>query len=113
MTSNMGTIAYMSPESLMGQSSGIKSDVYSFGIIMHEVFFEQVPFQQYQLDGIISIATKVVQGERPMVPSEQELGLLSGNEQLYLILMQQCWKKLPEERPSFDDIFSVFMRMNS
>jgi hypothetical protein len=103
----------MAPEALRNRVQkdlGTKVDVYSFGIIMHEVFFEQVPYSELKVDSIIGLGTDVMNGLRPYVPEDI---VVSENEGLYLELMRKCWHNDPVERPSFDDIFTVFSRMES
>ena len=113
MTGNIGTILYMSPEVLMDQvqqGMGTKVDVFSFGIIMHEVFFEKVPYRtnNEQIESVVALGTKVVQGLRPAIPDMIKTDT-NEEEHAYLALMQRCWHKDPETRPSFDEIFSSLL----
>ena|SRR3989338_11584533 len=89
-----------------------KLDVYSFGIIMHEMFFETLPYRtnSEQFDSIIALGTSIVRGLRPHIPEHQIQGI-SGAEKLYLNVMQQCWSEKPQDRPSFENILSEFSRM--
>jgi hypothetical protein len=90
------------------QDSSTKADVYSFGVIMFEVFFETVPYSEEAANNsIIGLSTSVINGKRPVIP--QRADDVSLNEKRYLDLMQECWSGNPDERPSFDHVFSVFM----
>jgi serine/threonine protein kinase len=106
----------MSPEVMMNtvkQESSTKADVYSFGVIMYEMFFEKMPYGEHgSMDSVIGLSTKVVRGRRPEVP-ENTYDNVSREERVYLDLMQECWSELPEDRPSFDHIFTVFMDISS
>jgi mitogen-activated protein kinase kinase kinase 7 len=91
-----------------------KVDVYSFGIIMYELFFETIPYRENeeQFASIVGLGTRVVGGLRPTLANFSQNGL-SEAENLYLELMQECWSGDPEERPSFDQIFTKFMDIKS
>jgi len=39
-----GTLAYMAPEVLQGENSGVRSDIYSFGILFYEMLSGRPPF---------------------------------------------------------------------
>lgn len=108
MTGSIGTICYMSPEMLMNkvkQETSFKTDVYSFGIIMHEVFFEKVPYLDSEdFDSIIALGSHVVKGLRPFIPDRS----YSDAENAYIDLMQRCWSAKIAERPTFEEILREF-----
>ena len=39
-----GSLPYMSPESLRGDTSTQKTDIWSLGILLYELFFNKEPF---------------------------------------------------------------------
>jgi serine/threonine protein kinase len=104
----------MSPEVMLNtvkQESSTKADVYSFGVIMYEMFFEEMPYGSHSsMESMIGLSTRVMNGERPVIPN-QTFENVSSTEQQYLTLMQECWSEQPDDRPSFDHIFSVFMNI--
>lgn len=89
MTTNLGTLFYMSPE-ILGDSNEnsitTKLDVYSFAIIMYELFFEENPYLNAHSEKIhrftpadnsdksscFNIPAKVIKGFRPKIPFSNE-----------------------------------------
>lgn len=41
-----GTLAYMAPERLKGQSSSVQTDLYALGVILYQILTLQLPFQR-------------------------------------------------------------------
>lgn len=41
-----GTLAYMAPERLTGQSSSVQTDIYALGVILYQILTLQLPFQR-------------------------------------------------------------------
>jgi serine/threonine protein kinase len=98
----------MAPEVLRNKvqrDKGTLVDVYSFGIIMHEVFFEKMPYEEERYDSIIGLGTDVVSGKRPFIQDRE----YSEKESEYLDLMQRCWDGVAENRPTFDEIFTIML----
>jgi tRNA A-37 threonylcarbamoyl transferase component Bud32 len=131
MTGRIGTILYMSPEVLMNQRYTESCDVYSFGIIMHEIFYERVPYStpQSSINGsntsstssegssaefanLWTLGLQISQGLRPFVPEEnsKEFMAYSKHQQHYLRVMQLCWDSVPSNRPTFCDLADVFAK---
>lgn len=50
----IGTIPYMSPESLMGEYQEFSSDLWSLGILLYELFNNQVPYSGMTCNGQLS-----------------------------------------------------------
>jgi len=71
--------------------------VYSLGICFWEVTSRRVPYGEMNAN---TVALKVVtQGLRPKKPTE-------GCPDPFYELMQRCWRKDPEVRPTIDDILN-------
>lgn len=49
----LGTVAYLSPERLLGQPSGINSDIFSFGVLAYELLSFRRPFTGRNIPGLI------------------------------------------------------------
>jgi len=107
MTTNIGTLLYMSPEVLKEERYNEQSDVYSFGILMWELFFEERPYvsETEYISG--SLEQQIILGRRPIVPDKS----WSNQESIYLALMQQCWDENPNARPIFKEIFEQLENM--
>jgi serine/threonine protein kinase len=97
ITGNLGTPMWMAPEIIENKPYGIAVDVYAYGIILWEIWTEKIPFDG---NDRIQVFTKVAtQGLRPELPDPNcALGQL----------VQQCWDRDPERRPTFDDIYKQF-----
>ena len=50
--SALGTVAYMSPEQVRGQSADTRSDVWAVGVILYEMLTGHVPFQGSHAEAI-------------------------------------------------------------
>lgn len=98
ITGQIGTPHWMAPELFKNNSYDTKVDVYSYAIILWEMLTEDTPFKG---QNPMQIMTAVVQkAERPPMPKNVPYAL----EQL----IKLCWATDPTERPTFDDIFTLF-----
>ncbi|XP_047974891.1 uncharacterized protein LOC125217104 isoform X1 [Salvia hispanica] len=91
-----GTLPWMAPELLNGNSSRVseKVDVFSFGIALWEILTGEEPYMNMHcgaiIGGIVSDAL------RPPVPERCDPE--------WRKLMEQCWSHEPEARPPFSEI---------
>ncbi|XP_028395101.1 receptor-type guanylate cyclase Gyc76C-like [Dendronephthya gigantea] len=78
-----------------------KGDVYSFSIILEEFHTMKSPYSNSEIPAR-DIVDRVVDGEyppyRPVVIHSIE------NAERLLALMKECWREVPEKRPSFQEI---------
>lgn len=96
----VGTAAWMAPEMFDGTKHITnKADVYSFGIILWEMLTETIPFKNKDPINIMTLV--VVNKERPRFPSYAPHNLKS--------LIERCWDENPDNRPSFVEIFNMFL----
>ncbi|CAN4090957.1 unnamed protein product [Withania somnifera] len=99
-----GTLPWMAPELLNGNSSRVseKVDVFSFGITMWEILTGEEPYANLHCGTIIGgIVNNTL---RPPVPQrcDPEWGKL----------MEECWSPDPEARPSFTEITNRLRAMS-
>nr|GEY34703.1 probable serine/threonine-protein kinase roco5 isoform X1 [Tanacetum cinerariifolium] len=91
-----GTLPWMAPELLMGNTTRVseKVDVFSFGITMWEILTGEEPYANMHCGAIIG---GIVQNTlRPIIPEQCEPE--------WRKLMEQCWETEPASRPSFTEI---------
>ena len=91
-----GTPCYMAPELLSNKFFNKSVDVYSFGVLVCEIFDKKLPFHMV---GVSDIITRVLDGERPPVPTTA-----SGCPERTQRLIKWCWSQNPEERPDFSQV---------
>ena len=92
-TGATGTLCWAAPELLYNEKEKISypCDVYSYGMLTYELFTYRVPY-----DGRLD---KLYQGAKLELPS-------SLPEYLQL-LINSCWKREPQERPTFTQIIKA------
>lgn len=121
MTGHCGTMEFIAPECLQEERYTEKCDVFSFAIMMYELLFECKPYENQDFN-LFTIALKVINGLRPVVPFNTEDPkafekftdtILTKHPKTYIAsvvvdyisLMKVCWSALDTERPSFEEIF--------
>lgn len=87
---------YMAPEIIMREQSSKPMDVYSFAMTIYEIITLNHPFEEIENLNVIHILKKVNKGEMPEFPSS--------TPKAFQDLIERCWAKNPEERPTFDEI---------
>ncbi|KAK7292993.1 hypothetical protein RJT34_15853 [Clitoria ternatea] len=99
-----GTLPWMAPELLNGNSSRVseKVDVFSFGISMWELLTGEEPYADMHCGAIIGGIVKNTL--RPPVPERCDFE--------WRKLMEECWSPDPESRPSFTEITSRLRSMS-
>ncbi|KAJ3554176.1 hypothetical protein NM688_g3244 [Phlebia brevispora] len=94
-----GTLLYMAPEVLQGQSPDTAADVYSLGLTIWEIYSDEVPFQSY-LSAELLIDGVVTRQRRPDRPK-------SMSQDYVWNIMQKCWRAIREERPTAKEVQDV------
>lgn len=99
-----GTLPWMAPELLNGNSSRVseKVDVFSFGISMWELLTGEEPYADMHCGAIIGGIVKNTL--RPPVPQRCDPE--------WRKLMEECWSPDPESRPSFTEITNRLRSMS-
>jgi serine/threonine protein kinase len=90
----IGTPRFVAPEIHDGQEYSFPVDVYSYGMTMYVVITGLVPFAKVNVQYIIG--TKVMNGERPVMPSTIQ--------QHWRALIEACWAQNPEQRRTVPEI---------
>lgn len=98
MNSSIGTPHWMAPEILLKGSYTNKVDVYAYGIVLWEIATGKLPYNNLEPRKIIELV--VNKNIRPEMPSNISTELIQ--------LIEACWDRKPELRPSFDNIIKAF-----
>jgi serine/threonine protein kinase len=86
-----GTVPYMSPEQLRGETADARSDIFSFGAMLYECLTGQLPFR-----GETSIDIMQAILRRPHVPLRSHIPDISSE---WEDLVSHCLAKNSEQRP--------------
>ena len=100
-TSNSVNPRWFAPELLQQHGSvSTHSDVWSFGMICLEILSGEPPFSNMQRD--IAVMRELDNGKLPKHPGR--IAMTQGLSDEMWALLQRCWQKKPELRPSIGDI---------
>jgi hypothetical protein len=88
----------MAPEVMLGRQVDEKSDVYSYAIVLWEIVTQKVPWPEMSSFPKFRQAV-CLQDERPPIPDDTLPDIRT--------LLQMCWHKNPEARPSFKQIIEM------
>ena len=83
----LGTLHYMSPEQLQGQSADARADIFAFGLVLYEMLMGKRAFEGASAASVIAAIL-----ERP-APSVSQVAPASLDR-----LLQRCLAKDPDER---------------
>src|SRR5687767_7209055 len=86
----MGTVGYMSPEQVRGQSADSRSDIFSFGVILYEMLTGRRAFSG---DSVIETMHSILKEDVPDL-DESGVRIPPALEKL----MRRCLEKNPEHR---------------
>ncbi|KAI1345067.1 MAP kinase [Xylariaceae sp. FL0016] len=103
----VGTSTYMAPERIQGERYTVKSDVWSFGLSIMELAIGKFPFAaSEQLSdgdgapaGILDLLQQIVHEPAPRLPKSDAFPSILED------MIQKCLSKVPEERPTPQDLF--------
>ena len=99
MTHGVGTACWMAPEVLKHARSSRYSDVYGFGIVLWELATRREVYEGLESTQIIAMVAN--DHLRPEVPPG-----CPWND-----VMVKCWREVPSERPTFEEIVKELNRL--
>ncbi|EXX60340.1 Tpk1p [Rhizophagus irregularis DAOM 197198w] len=94
-----GVLPFIAPEVLNGEPYTQASDVYSIGIIMWFITSKEYPFYDRVYDKYL--AREICENLRPKILDETPPD--------YKELMQKCWDKDPDKRPTTKDLYQKIL----
>ena len=89
----VGTPHYMCPELVAKKGYGVKADVWSLGVIMHEMTAQRMPFQAFNVEGLMQ---KILSAKPGALPGDYSKG--------WVRLIRSMLRKEPERRPSVAEL---------
>lgn len=95
-----GTTAYMAPESIENSTYNKKTDVFSFGILMYQIVTGLTPYP------CLKNGTNEFRFKRQVLENNLRPEFKHPIKESIRKLIESCWSKDPELRPSFEEIFN-------
>jgi hypothetical protein len=92
----IGPAKHMAPEHLQRLAYSKATDVFAFAVLLFEIFAREEPWKNVPP---INAITKVIAGERMVVPASASAVVRS--------LMEQCWAQDPAQRPHMRAVCKV------
>lgn len=89
----VGTPHYMCPELVAKKGYGFKADVWSLGVIMYEMTAQRMPFQAFNVDGLMQ---KIMNAKPGALPGEYS--------KAWARLIRSMLRKEPDRRPSVAEL---------
>ena len=97
-----GTFGYMAPELLEGAKASKEADMYAFGMVVYEVITGTLPFGHRRA---VELPMLTIRGSRPPRPEDP---VATGFGQGTWELVERCWEKNPEQRPTAREALEHF-----
>jgi len=94
LTAETGSYRWMAPEVLRHEPYDRSCDVFSFGMLCWEMLTYSMPFEK--LTPVQAAFAVAIDGHRPIIPRFCSTDIAK--------LLNRCWDKSSEQRPSFDAI---------
>lgn len=101
----IGTIAYISPESLQGQPAGHLRDIWAFGIIVFECFNGRYPFNMMNMQDLL---LDIMQKEIPSVSEERDDLPENVNAVIKRLLHRDPKERYQTAIEAIDDLYHAF-----
>lgn len=93
-------VKWTAPEAYVSGEFTIKSDVWSFGIVLYEIFTHgEMPYQGMKNNQVVEL---LKQNYRMPKPTDPEC-----SDAVYEAMLL-CWKKDPNDRPTFEYLYHFF-----
>lgn len=99
LTMQVGTVQWMAPELITSSSYTGKVDVYSFGIVLYEIAWQRLPFNEHAISHQ-ALLQWIATGLRPDIST-----LPAGCPDELAALMKVCWAGNPAQRPDFKKVY--------
>ena len=99
-----GTPAFMAPELFTGGAVSEKIDLWSYGTLLWELYTGEVPWRALVTPVQVIFAVAVQHARLP---------LPAGCPPALSALMAECWRRAPEERPSFAQVLPRLRAMRA
>jgi serine/threonine protein kinase len=94
-----GTVRYAAPEQFEeGSICSTKCDVFVFGLVLYEILVGKPVFPGSESH--LNIIQRIRRGDLPVPPD--------GHGDVMQTLIGRCWKRDPQYRPSFGQIYEMF-----
>ncbi|KAF8379510.1 hypothetical protein HHK36_028948 [Tetracentron sinense] len=97
MTGGTGSYRYMAPEVFRRESYGKSVDVFSFALLVHEMF-QGGPSNRAEAPEEVADRRAYEDSRPPLSSFVYPIAMKT--------LLQECWHKNPDYRPSFEDIIT-------